>query len=82
MCCGHQHENVCCRKTADGIVQQHLEFRPLEKKAGHEGPGMVVATVPLDVPTLLRLGGCHGNVPEFAYTDYSSFHFIRIVSRS
>jgi DNA repair exonuclease SbcCD nuclease subunit len=82
LCCGHQHENVCCRKTADGIVQQQLEFRALEKKDGQEGPGMEVATVPLDVPTLLRLGGCHGNVPEFGYTDYSSFHFIRITSRS
>ena len=20
MCCGHQHEHICCRKTADGIV--------------------------------------------------------------
>ena len=32
MCCGHQHENVCCRKTTDGIVQQQLEFRPVENR--------------------------------------------------
>jgi predicted phosphodiesterase len=82
MCCGHQHENVCCRKTADGIVQQDLEFRPLEKWNEGGALGLEVATVPLDVPTLLRLGGCHGSAPEFAYTDYTSFVFLRIVSRS
>ena len=82
MCCGHQHENVCCRKTTDGIVQQQLEFRPLENRNALEGPGLEIATVPLDVPTLLRVGGCHGRMPEFAYTDYTSFSFIRINSRS
>jgi DNA repair exonuclease SbcCD nuclease subunit len=82
MCCGHQHENVCCRKMADGIVQQDLEFRLLDNREGTEGPGLEVATVPLDVPTILRLDGCHGIRPEFAYTDYESFSFIRIVSRS
>jgi len=82
MCCGHQHENVCCRKTSSGIVQQELEFRPLQNPDALEGPGLEVATVPLDVPTLLRLGGCHGSMPEFAYTDCTSFFFIRIISRS
>jgi len=82
MCCGHQHENVCCRKTPEGIVQQHLEFMPIENGDAPEGPGLEVATVPLDVPTLLRLGGCHGALPEFGYTDYSTFFFIRITSRS
>jgi hypothetical protein len=82
MCCGHQHENVCCRKTTAGIVQQKLEFRPLENPNALEGPELEVATVPLDVPTLLRLGGCHGITPEFAYTDYTSFFFIRINTRS
>ena len=82
MCCGHQHENVCCRKTIDGIVQQPLDFRPLEKGTARGRSGIEVATVPLDVPTILRLGGCHGSTPEFAYTDYTSFHFIRITSRS
>ncbi len=81
MCCGHQHENVCCRKTADGIVQQHLEFRSLGNRDVHEGRGLEVAKVPLDVPTLLRLGGCHGSTPEFAFTDYTSFFFIRITGR-
>jgi hypothetical protein len=82
LCCGHQHENVCCRKTPEGIVQQELVFKPLPQSALPEGPGLEAATVPLDVPTILRLGGCHGAVPEFGYTDYSSFSFIRITSRS
>jgi hypothetical protein len=82
MCCGHQHENVCCRKTPEGIVQQQLEFRPVENLDATGGPGLEVASVPLDVPTLLRLGGCHGTLPEFGYTDYSTFFFIRITSRS
>ncbi len=79
MCCGHQHENVCCRKTHEGIVQQQLEFRPLGNRHASEGPALEVATVPLDLPTLLRLGGCHGPTPEFAYTDYTTFSFIRIL---
>ena len=79
MCCGHQHENICCRKTNNGIVQQNLEFRRLENRDSLEGPLLEVATVPLDVPTILRLGGCHGIRPEFAYTDYKTFSFIRIV---
>lgn len=82
MCCGHQHENVCCRKTMDGIIQQKLDFRPVENRGAPEGPVLEVARVPLDVPTLLRLGGCHGTLPEFGYTDYSTFFFIRIASRS
>jgi hypothetical protein len=82
MCCGHQHENICCRKTPDGIVQQQLEFRPPLSWHAPEGPALMVAAVSLDVPTLLRLGGCHGSMPEFAYTDYTSFSFIRIIPRS
>ena len=82
MCCGHQHENVCCRKTTAGIVHHKLEFRPRENPNALEGHELEVATVPLDVPTLLRLGGCHGITPEFAYTDYTSFFFIRINTRS
>jgi len=62
-------------------MQQQLEFRPVENRNAEEGPGLEVASVPLNVPTLLRLGGCHGPVPEFAYTDYKSFFFIRITPR-
>jgi hypothetical protein len=82
MCCGHQHENICCRKTADGIVQQTLEFVSLADEIDDRGSRLEVARVPLDVPTILRVGGCHGNKPEFAYTDYSMFSFIRLISRS
>jgi len=81
MCCGHQHENICCRKTANGIVQEGLEFRPLDTWDARGGPGLEIAKVTLDVPTLLRLGGCHGNTPEFGYTDFTSFFFIRLVAR-
>jgi len=79
MCCGHQHQNICCRKTSEGIVQQRLEFTPLTDTAG-EGLHLEVARVRLDVPTILRLGGCHGIIPEFAYTDFSTFSFLRIIS--
>ena len=24
MCCGHQHQNICCRKTPDGIVESQI----------------------------------------------------------
>jgi DNA repair exonuclease SbcCD nuclease subunit len=78
MCCGHQHEHVCCRKTPAGILQVEPEFRPVMLKSV-SGPVMVdVAQVPLDVPTILRVGGCYGDAPEFAYTDFSTFSFIRI----
>ena len=81
MCCGHQHQNVCCRKTMEGIVQHPLEFQPLLTIDTVNGKtSLEVATVPLDVPTILRVGSCHGLVPEFAYTDFSSFSFIRIRS--
>ena len=79
MCCGHQHQNVCCRKTPDGIVQHRLDFQPiLMITNGAMQTSLEVATVPLDVPSILRVGSCHGNVPEFAYTDFSRFSFIRM----
>jgi hypothetical protein len=82
MVCGHQHENVCCRKAESGIAQHSLEFVPLEETIGTPPVRIEVARVPLDCPTLLRVGGCHGYAPEFAYTDYSTFTFIRIVPRT
>lgn len=79
MCCGHQHEHICCRKTPDGIRELALEFEPLIlKDAGREIP-VEIAAIPLDLPTLFRVGGCHGSEPEFAYTDFSTFTFIRLV---
>lgn len=78
MVCGHQHENVCCRKTPDGIRQLDLVFSPytLEREQGRVT--LDVARVPLDLPTLFRVGGCFGSAPEFAYTDLSTFSYIRI----
>jgi predicted phosphodiesterase len=84
MCCGHQHRNICCRKTMEGIVQTPLVFEPLPKspaeKKSEEKMSIEFAKIPLDVPSLLRVGGCHGDKPEFGYTDFSTFSFIRIVS--
>ena len=81
MCCGHQHENICCRKMPDGIVENPIELEPLAVKKQDDENHIEVARIPLDVPTLLRVGGCHGDEPEFAYTDFSTFSFIRINSR-
>jgi len=76
MCCGHQHQNICCRKTPGGIVRKPIEYVPPDTKQGE--PVIERSPVPLDLPTLLRVGGCHGDEPEFAYTDFSTFSFIRI----
>jgi len=81
MCCGHQHSHICCRKTVDGIISQPLEFKKVRLDEGSGGPGFELSSVPLDVPTILRVGGCHGPEPEFAYTDFSRFSFIRIPNR-
>ncbi|MCK9630251.1 MAG: metallophosphoesterase [Methanoregula sp.] len=79
MCCGHQHEHICCRKTPDGIIEQQLDFVPLNLTGGTSDVNLEVARVPLDYPTLLRVGGCHGDAPEFAYADSSAFTFIRLL---
>jgi hypothetical protein len=79
MCCGHQHQNICCRKTPEGIVRIPVEYAPHHPKRGE--PVIERAEIPLDLPTLLRVGGCHGDEPEFAYTDFSLFSFIRITAR-
>ena len=63
----------------DGIVEQELDFSPLDMEHDDRIIHLEVARIPLDCPTLLRVGGCHGDVPEFAYTDFSSFSFIRII---
>ncbi|NMB78898.1 MAG: metallophosphoesterase [Methanomicrobiales archaeon] len=82
MACGHQHEHICCKKTSAGIVQQELNFTPLTLEQDGTRIPLEVARVSIDVPTLLRVGGCHGFTPEFAYTDYSVFSFIRILPRN
>jgi hypothetical protein len=78
MCCGHQHQNICCRKTPDGIVENPIEVEPVAAGKEEDNYHIEMARIALDVPTLLRVGGCHGDEPEFAYTDFSTFSFIRI----
>jgi DNA repair exonuclease SbcCD nuclease subunit len=77
MVCGHQHSHVCCRKTPAGVLQYPVKFAPWHMY-GETGYQMETAPVPLDVPTLFRIGGCHGDEPEFAYVDGSVFSFIRL----
>ncbi|MDO9035896.1 MAG: metallophosphoesterase [Methanoregula sp.] len=79
LCCGHQHTHICCRKTPQGVVQHPIEFLPLPQKNSRDNLNLEVARIPLDLPTINRVGSCHGSEPEFAYTDYSTFSFIRIV---
>ncbi|MCK9580490.1 MAG: metallophosphoesterase [Methanoregula sp.] len=81
MVCGHQHEHICCRKTPGGIVQTELMFEPMVIGNDENILNLDVARVPLDSPSLLRVGGCFGPAPEFAYTDFSTFSFIRIAPR-
>jgi hypothetical protein len=78
MCCGHQHQNICCRKTDEGIIQKKIDFEPVAAEKEENMYSIEVARIPLDVPTLFRVGGCHGDYPEFAYTDFTSFSFIRL----
>jgi len=78
MCCGHQHSHICCRKTPKGIIRNPLEFRPFSLNHAEMPGNLEFSRIPLDDPTILRVGGCHGPEPEFAYTDFSTFTFIRI----
>jgi predicted phosphodiesterase len=78
MVCGHQHEHACCRKTSEGVVQVDVEFHPASPAAGGDGIRLEAARIPLDLPTIFRVGGCFGPAPEFAYTDFSTFWFIRV----
>lgn len=82
MCFGHQHQNICCRKMPYGIVRHPIEFESITTKKGEEEHLIEAASVPLDVPSLLRVWGCNGVKPEFAYTDFSTFSFIHISSRN
>jgi hypothetical protein len=81
MCFGHQHQNICCRKMPYGIIRHPIEFECIPTNNGEEEHLIEAARILLDVPSLLRVGGCNGIKPEFAYTDFSTFSFIRIRSR-
>ena len=80
MVCGHQHSQICCRKTEDGIREYPLEFVPVPSLTDTKYH-LEVARVPLTVPSLFRIGSCHGDEPEFAYADESVFSYIRIRHR-
>lgn len=77
MVCGHQHSHICCQKTSQGILEIPVEFVPVDLKS-KTNMTLEMASISLDIPTLFRVGGCHGDEPEFAYTDYSTFSFLKI----
>ena len=79
LCCGHQHTSLCCRKFGDEIRRHPLDFEPVACGPENRSFACEAVKVPLDVPAILRVGACFGSVPEFAYTDFTAFHFIRIV---
>jgi hypothetical protein len=78
MCCGHQHSTICCRNTSDGIKNHDLVFCEIQRPE-RDLDNLRVADIPLDVPTIFRIGACYGENPEFAYTDFKTFSFIRII---
>jgi predicted phosphodiesterase len=82
MCFGHQHQNICCRKMPGGIVREPIDFEPVVSKTTDDDYDIETARVQLDVPSLLRVGECNGANPEFAFTDFSTFSFIRIHERN
>jgi hypothetical protein len=82
MCFGHQHQHICCQKMSEGIVRKPIDFEPITSTRADEEPQMEAARVLLNFPSLLRLGGCNGARPEFAYTDFSTFSFIRLYIRN
>lgn len=76
LCCGHQHQRTCCRKTENGIREVPTEPRKMDT---WDGPGkLAVAEIPLDLPTIIRIGACRGDCPEFAYTDFSRVAIIEL----
>ena len=52
-----------------------------EKDILFPGEEIEVARIPLDMPTLFRLGGCHGKMPEFAYADRTTFTYPRVAAK-
>lgn len=79
LCCGHQHTSLCCRNPDGAGVQPcRLDFIPVTSPPPPKG-GLYEARVVLDAPSILRVGACHGEIPEFACTDFKTFSFLRIV---
>jgi hypothetical protein len=65
-----------------GIVRKPVDFKRVTSKRSDDEYGIEATSVLLDVPSLLRVGECNGVKPEFAYTDFCTFWFIRISSRN
>jgi hypothetical protein len=78
LCCGHQHTSLCCRNRVDSIQDYNLEYVPVPGSAGPGSSRLEAAPVPLDMPAIFRVGACSGPNPEFAFTDFKTFTFIRI----
>jgi len=80
LCCGHQHTSLCCRYLTGtgGVRPCLLDYSPSGITV--QGRGLLhEARIALDTPSILRVGACHGENPEFACTDFRTFSFLRIV---
>jgi len=78
--CGHQHTHICCRKTLNGVQEHNVRYIQ-EPNIEIDGCRFEMAKIPLDIPTLFRIGGCHGSRPEFAYIDNTTFFYLRLTSQ-
>ncbi|OPY36089.1 MAG: Calcineurin-like phosphoesterase superfamily domain protein [Methanoregula sp. PtaU1.Bin051] len=78
LCCGHQHTSLCCRNQPNGIRNYCLDYIPVPCSIGSGFSQLESALVSLDIPAILRVGACSGRSPEFAYTDFTTFWFLRI----
>lgn len=72
LCCGHQHVPLCCQKRSGRIVSVPVRPEPI--------PGLPVSgtCIGLSVPSILRVGACTGQNPEFAVTDFRRFWYLRL----
>jgi hypothetical protein len=72
LCCGHQHVPLCCQRRGDRIVSVPVRPEPLH------GLPVSGACIELSVPSILRVGACSGQNPEFAVTDFRRFWYLRL----
>jgi hypothetical protein len=79
MCFGHQHTRLCCVKRPIGITNEPIRFEMIPERDSPDDLFVQASRFSLEQPSLFRVGGCHGREPEFAYTDFSTFSYIRIL---
>ena len=72
LCCGHQHAPLCCQKRDGRVVSVPLNLEPLP------GLPLIGTCIDLSVPSIMRLGACTGQNPEFAVTDFRRFWYLRL----